>query len=145
MRWFRIAALCVALGGCAGASTIPLAQDTVQITARAAPICGAVGAEKIAIRQAAVETIRRGYDRFIVLNAQAGGTYAGSTPVIVQNLGGGVAMASGGAPMIAPNQGLVVKMFKEGDPAAANALSARDSLGPDWQEQAKKNTINCLS
>lgn len=144
MRIVGVAALCVALGGCAGASTIPLAQDTVQITARAAPICGAVGAEKIAIRQAAVETIRRGYDRFIVLNAQAGGTYAGSTPIVVQNLGGGVAMASGGAPMIAPNQGLVVKMFKDNDPAASNALSARDSLGADWQDQVNKNTINCL-
>jgi len=144
MHILRVAALCVALGGCAGASTVPLSQDTVQITARAAPICGAVGAEKIAVRQAAVETIRRGYDRFIVLNAQAGGTYAGSTPIVVQRLGGGVAMASGGAPMIAPNQGLVIKMFKDGDPAAANALSARDSLGPDWQEQTKKNTINCL-
>ncbi|MGN6117746.1 MAG: hypothetical protein ACTHN2_19760 [Nitrobacter sp.] len=144
MRAIGIVALCVALGGCAGASTIPLAQDTVQITARAAPICGAVGAEKIAIRQAAVETIRRGYDRFIILNAQAGGTYAGSTPIVVQRLGGGVTMASGGAPLIAPNQGLVVKMFKDGDPAASNALSARDSLGADWQEQVKKNTINCL-
>lgn len=144
MRILEVAALCVAFGGCAGASTIPLAQDTVQITARAAPICGAVGAEKIAIRQAAVETIRRGYDRFIVLNAQAGGTYAGSTPIVVQRLGGGMAMASGGTPMIAPNQGLVVKMFKDSDPAASNALSARDTLGADWQDQVKKNTINCL-
>ncbi|MET3966702.1 hypothetical protein [Bradyrhizobium sp. S3.9.1] len=144
MRNLRIVALCATLGGCAGASTIPLAQDTVQITARAAPICGAAGAEKIAVRQAAVETIRRGYDRFIVMNAQAGASYAGSTPVVVQNLGGGVAMASGGTPMFAPNQGLVIKMFKDGDPAAANALPARDTLGPEWQEQVKKNTINCL-
>lgn len=53
-------------------------------------------------------------------------------------------MASGGTPMFAPNQGLVIKMFKDGDPAAANALPARETLGPDWQEQVKKNTINCL-
>ncbi|MGX1349670.1 hypothetical protein AB7M49_003246 [Bradyrhizobium elkanii] len=144
MRNLRIVALCAALGGCAGASTIPLAQDTVQITARAAPICGAAGAEKIVVREAAAETIRRGYDRFIVMNAQAGASYAGSTPVVVQNLGGGVAMASGGTPMFAPNQGLVIKMFKDGDPAAANALPACETLGPDWQEQVKKNTINCL-
>ncbi|MGY3576808.1 hypothetical protein [Bradyrhizobium sp. USDA 4504] len=135
MRNLRMVAPCAALGGCAGASTILLAQDTVQITARAAPICGSAGAEKIAVREAAAETIRRGYDRFIVMNAQAGASYAGSTPVVVQNLGGGVAMASGGTPMFAPNQGLVIKMFKDGDPATANALPARETLGPDWQEQ----------
>ncbi|MGL3210746.1 hypothetical protein [Bradyrhizobium sp. BR 1433] len=144
MRNLGVVALSAALGGCAGASAIPLAQDNVQITARAAPICGAAGAEKIAVRQAAIETIRRGYDRFIVMNAQAGASYAGSTPVVVQNLGGGVAMASGGTPMFAPNQGLVIKMFKDGDPASANALPARETLGPDWQGQVKKNTINCL-
>jgi succinyl-CoA synthetase alpha subunit len=123
---------------------VPLAQDTVQITARAAPICGAVAAEKIALKQAAVETIRRGYDRFIVVNAQAGGTYRGNTPIVVQNMGGGTAIASGGDPIIAPNQGLVIKMFKEGDPQGTNALPARDTLGPDWQEQIKKDSMTCL-
>jgi hypothetical protein len=136
--------LALALVGCAGTSTVPLAQDTVQITARAAPICGAVGAEKLALKQAAVETIRRGYDRFIILNAQAGGSYAGNTPVVVQNLGGGMVMATGGQPIIAPNQGLVVKMFKDGDPQGSNALPAKDTLGPDWQEQVKKDSITCL-
>jgi hypothetical protein len=139
-----ICTLAATLGGCAGASTIPLAQDTVQITARAAPICGAAGAEKLALKQAAVETIRRGYDRFVVLNAQGGGSYVGSTPIVVQNMGGGTVMASGGMPMIAPNQGLVIKMFKDADPQGKNALPARDTLGPDWQEQIKKDSITCF-
>jgi len=121
-----------------------LAQDTIQITARAAPICGPVGAEKLALKQAAVETIRRGFDRFIVVNAQAGGSYRGNTPVVVQNMGGGMAVASGGAPIIAPNQGLVIRMFKESDPQGANALPARDTIGPDWPEQIKKDSFTCL-
>lgn len=79
-----------------------------------------------------------------MLNAQAGAAYAGSTPIVVQNFGGGVAMASGGQPMYSPNQGLIIKMFKNADLAAANALSARESLGPEWQEQVNKNTINYL-
>ncbi|MGH6713108.1 MAG: hypothetical protein ACREEK_29655 [Bradyrhizobium sp.] len=145
MRDFLTAcALAATLGGCAGTSTVPLAQDTVQITARAAAICGSVGAEKLALKQAAVETIRRGFDRFIVINAQAGGTYVGNTPIVVQNMGGGMAMASGGQPIIAPNQGLVIKMFKDSDPQGSNALLARDTLGPDWQEQVKKDSITCL-
>src|SRR5215472_3425327 len=129
---------------CAGTSTVPLAQDTVQITARAAPVCGAVGAEKLALKQAAVETIRRGFDRFVVLNAQASGTYRGNAPVYVQSLGGGMYSASGGDAIIAPNQGLVIKMFKDGDPQATNALPARETLGPDWQEQIKKDSVTCL-
>ena len=48
--------------------------------------------------------------------------------MVVQNMGGGMAMATGGQPMIAPNQGLVIKMFKDGNPQGTNALPARDTL-----------------
>jgi hypothetical protein len=37
---------------------MPLAQDTVQITTRAAPACGADGVQKVAFHQAAVETAK---------------------------------------------------------------------------------------
>jgi hypothetical protein len=137
-------ALAAALGGCAATSTIPLAQDTVQITTRAAPVCGPASAEKLALKQAAVETIRRGFDRFVVLNAQASGTYRGNEPVYVQSMGGGMYTARGGEAIIAPNQGLTIKMFKDGDPQGGNALPARETLGPDWQEQVKKDTLTCL-
>jgi hypothetical protein len=43
--------------------------------------------------------------------------------------------------IIAPNQGLVIKMFKDGDPQGLNALPARETLGPDWQEQIKKDSV----
>ena len=36
------------------------------------------------------------------------------------------------------NQALVVKMFKDGDPRGANAISARGTLGRDWQEAVKE-------
>jgi hypothetical protein len=44
------------------------------------------------------------------------------------NMGGGVVTATGGQPMIAPNQGLVIKMFKDGDRQETNALPARDTF-----------------
>ena len=49
---------------------------------------------------------------------------------------------SGGQPIIAGthDQGLVVKMFKDGDPAGANALSAREQLGPKWGEAVKESS-----
>ena len=132
------------VSGCAGTSTIPLSQDSFQITANAAPICGPSGAQKVAVRQAAAETIRRGYDRFIITGGQASQSVVGVTPVVVQPLGGGGAIAYGGAPLISSGQGLVVKMFRDSDPAASNALSARAELGPNWQEIASKNTVTCF-
>ena len=57
--------------GCARAGVMPLAQDTIQITSTAAPACGRQGAQKVAVQRAAAETIRRGYDRFIIVGGQA--------------------------------------------------------------------------
>jgi hypothetical protein len=35
-------------------------------------------------------------------------------------------------------------MFKDGDLAGANALDARQQLGPDWQEAVNKKKWTCL-
>jgi hypothetical protein len=42
------------------------------------------------------------------------------------------------------NQGLSVVMFREGDPRAQQALSAREALGADWQEKAKNGIHTCF-
>jgi hypothetical protein len=54
-------------------------------------------------------------------------------------------MVTGGQPIYANahNQDLIVKMFKQGDPAGANALDARQQLGPGWQDAVNKNTWTC--
>ncbi len=151
------------LTGCAGATTMPLSNDTVQITSRAAPVCGAGGAQKVAVRQASVETIRRGYDRFIITDAAASSDVGvvGYAPVIAHTTGyatatgyGNTATAygnatttySGGQPIIAGShrQGLIVKMFRDGDPAGKNALSARGELGPKWAELVKSESVTCF-
>jgi hypothetical protein len=51
-----------------------------------------------------------------------------------------------GQPIIAGShrQGLAVKMFKKGDPAGKNALSARAELGPKWVEYVKSETVTCF-
>jgi hypothetical protein len=69
----------------------------------------------------------------------------GTTPIVVQPTGGGSGVVYGGAPLIASGQSLVVKMFRNNDPAGANALSARGELGPNWQEIVAKNTMTCIS
>lgn len=147
------------LVACASSSTIPLAKNAVHIDTQAAPVCGSRGARKLALRQAAVETINRGYDSFIVAGAQATSTYVGTTPTQTYTTGsaaayGGAGYANaygsatsttyGGVPVYAPGQGLTVRMFRTGEPGAQNAIDARSTLGPDWQKIASKRKLTCL-
>lgn len=145
----------LAITGCARSTAIPVAQDTVVISSQAAPVCGSGGAQKVAFRQAAVETIRRGYDKFLIIGGQYRNDVGvvGHTPVMAHTTGsvyGGNLNAtttySGGEPIIAGShrQGLAVKMFKDGDPAGGNALSARSELGPKWAELVKSDTVTCF-
>lgn len=150
------------IAGCARAGVMPLAQDTIQITSSAAPACGRQGAQKVAFQRAAVETIRRGYDRFIIIGGQAETDIRviGYTPTQAYSTGSATATGygnrataygsstttvTGGQPIYggSHNQGLVVKMFRDGDPAGANALPARETLGPDWQDAVSKNKWTC--
>jgi len=132
---------------------MPISADTVQITTSAAPLCGPAGAQSVALKRAAVETIARGFDRFIIAGAgyQNDVRVVGYTPVQAHTTGSAVAtgygrtavahgqsttFVTGGAPIYGGthNQGLVIKMFKDGDPAGANAVSARAELGPGWKQ-----------
>jgi hypothetical protein len=156
-RKIIIACSVVALAGCARSSAIPLSADTIQLTTSAARVCGATGAQSAAVRRASIETLQRGFDRFLIL----GGGYendirvVGHTPVVANTTGTAVAYGgngygtaygqsqttySGGQPIVAGShkQGLTVKMFKDGDPAGANAVSARSTLGPNWQDAIKE-------
>lgn len=151
------------IGGCANANVIPLAQDTIQITSSAAPVCGMTGAQNVASQRAAVETLRRGYDKYIIVGGQYNNNVGvvGYTPVVANTTGTATAYGnrnyataygqstttfSGGQPIIAGahNQGLVVKMFKADDQAATGALDARSELGPDWQDKVANNSLTCL-
>jgi hypothetical protein len=50
-----------------------------------------------------------------------------------------------GMPVVAGShdQSFAIRMFKEGEPSAANALSARMALGPDWQQQVNRQIVTC--
>jgi hypothetical protein len=163
LKAFVLALLPLAAAGCARSSAMPLAQDTVQISSHAALACGGEGAQKVAFQRAAVETIRRGYDRFVILGAEAQTErrVVGYTPTSAYTTGSAIAtgyghtataygssntVVTGGAPIYggSHNQGLVVKMFKQGDPAGADALDARQQLGPEWQEAVNKKKWTCL-
>ena len=59
------------LGGCASSSVMQLDSNTVQITTSAAPVCGSQGAQQVAQKRAAYETLKRGFDRYMIVGAQA--------------------------------------------------------------------------
>src|SRR6478609_10886616 len=69
MRTMKIMIAAIAVGGltaCAGAQATRTSANTMVIDAGAAPACGPQGAAKVAAKSAAIETIRAGYDRYII-------------------------------------------------------------------------------
>jgi hypothetical protein len=143
------------LFGCASSSTLPLADNVVKISARTSPICGSQSTERIALQQAAAETIKRGYDKFVIMQARYNENreVIGYTPVVASTTGSygygnysANTYVTGDQPIVggSNNSGLIVKMFEADDPDAEKALPAREILGPDWKEKVKSETFTCL-
>lgn len=146
--------LAFALGSCAGAQATRTSQNTLVIDAGAAPACGSLGAAKVAAKSAAIETIRAGYDRYIIAGAQAQnnvsvhqmpgsiqtqGTVYGNTYQATSTYVPGPTFVAG-----THDRQLNVVMFRNGEPGAQTALDARDQLGPDWAGLVKNGVRTCL-
>jgi hypothetical protein len=142
---------CVLVGACAGTNTIRTSNDTAIVQASAAPVCGGIGAARVAQKQAAIETLRAGFDRYIIYDAaSANNVQVAQMPGTYQTTGivsGGFVSATTtyqpGPTIVAGShdQAFAIKMFREGDPMAARAISARDTLGPKWQEAVKSGSL----
>ena len=141
--------------GCAGTHTVRTSADTAIVQASAEAACGSTGAARVAQRQAAIETIKAGYDRYVIFDAatannvqltQLPGSYNTSTTAT----GGFVSTTTTFQPgaMIPTgnyDQSFAIKMFKDDDPNASAALSAREILGPKWPEMIKAGSLTtCL-
>ena len=145
------------LSGCASSSVMDLDRNTIEISTSAAPACGSQGAQQVAVKTAAIETLRRGFDSYIILGAQADNNVGvvGHTPITANTFQNGTINAygnratysgtantyvSGGQPIIggSHDQKLAVRMFKANDPQGANAVDAKQVLGPEWQKVVQK-------
>jgi hypothetical protein len=132
-------------------------QDTAIIQTSSAPICGAMGAARAAQYQAAIETIKAGYDRYIIVNAasannvsvtQLPGSYQ-TNGTIINN--GSTATLNASTtyhpgPLIVAgthDEGLMIKMFKNGQLGADQSISAREILGPEWKKAVKNGVHTC--
>lgn len=151
MKRLMLVPAIVGLAGCAGTNTIQTSADTAIVSARAAPVCGSVGAARVAQRQAAIETLRAGYDRYIIFDAasasnvqvtQMPGSYQTSGTIWRGNINAtttyqpGPTIVSGGH-----SQDFAIKMFKDGQAGASQAISAKATLGPKWQEKLKSSSL----
>lgn len=154
LRKIVVLSALVALSSCAASSSMRVSQNEMIIKTRAAPICGDIGAMKVAQKQAAIETIKAGYDRYVILGQQSQDTTrVVQTPGSYQTTGmmtstgmysatttyqPGMSYVTGGH-----GQDLAVRMFKDGEPGAANALDARSILGPKWPQLVKADVMTC--
>ena len=122
--------------------------DTIQIAVRVAVICDATDAGRLARRQAAVETIRRGFEDFVVIGSVGGDHTAEHAPETARtNLFGASATSlfSEEAPLLAHHRVLTVRMFHAGQGDSAESVSARAVLGDDWEALAAKGApATCL-
>ncbi len=133
MRKFIIAAAAGAfLAGCASSEVVRTSANTILIDAGAAPACGPGGASRVAAKTAAIETIKNGFERYVISGAAA------------QNNVTVIATRSSTIVSGSHDRQLAVVMFRRGDPGFDNALDARQELGPNWQEIVKNGVWNCL-
>lgn len=111
-----VSVLLGSLASCASTKVQPLTAKSFSVSTSAAIACGQSGAAKVANHVAAVEVIKRGGDRFYFKAAN-------SDYRLIED-------------------SLVVQMVQPGDPEFKDAFSARDQLGPDWQQIVAKGIPN---
>ena len=99
-----------------------MSQDTFKVATTAAPACGPNGARNVAFKTAAVEVIRKGGDKFVLVGDSNNSNFWSGSHA----------------------QSMIVRIIPESSPEARNALSARGQLGADWQEIVSKGApITC--
>ena len=131
-----LAALAGVAAGCARTSTVSLDTDVIEVAVHVATICDGSDADRLARRQVAVETIRRGYEDYVVIDSVGGDHLARDTTVTARTIlyGAGTgALFSEDAPLIAHHRVLTVRMFPAGGGGSTASVSAHAVLGDDWE------------
>ena len=136
-----ITGVMVVLTGCARTSTASLDADRIEITVHVATICDGRDAERLAHRHAAVETIRRGFEDYIVIDSVGGDHLAGHAPLTARSTlygNGSTPLLSENAPLLAHHRVLTIQMFQAGQGESSATVSAHAVLGDDWEALVTK-------
>lgn len=150
---------CFLLSGCvASTQALRTSGNTMLVQTSASPNCSLEQTTRVAHMMAAVETIRAGYDRFIIMDSQIQnnvteetlpGTYRHSGSIF----GSGSTASYSGTSYYTPgatvehgsnDASFHIRMMRENDADAQNALSAREVLGPDWQAWVADGVNTCV-
>lgn len=147
-----------AIAACASTSVTPVSRNQIIINTSAAPACGGRGAQGVAAKMAAVETLRRGFQRFVIVGTSGanntsvrttGPTYS-TTNTTYRGYGNSVYGTSqtsyGGSSTIVSGShdaSLAVIMLNPGDQGFENGVDARQTLGPKWQEMVERGVNTC--
>ena len=143
---------------CAETEVTPISKNEIILTTSASAECGASGAAKVASQMAAIETIRRGFERYLVVGANSdsnisavttGPTYAnttGSYTAYGNSIYGSSSTYFGGQQtwlVGTYDRGLAIRMFNKGDRGFSNAVDAKMQLGADWATLVEEGINTC--
>lgn len=159
MKFKPFSALTVLLlAGCAETAVTPIARNQIMLSTSAAPACGRTGAVKVANKMAAVETLRRGYQRFIIAGANSanntraistGPTYAytsGSYSGYGNSVYGNSTTTFGGNNVMwtgSNDADLLVIMLNPGERGYNDGIDAKSQLGAEWEQLVKDGISTC--
>jgi hypothetical protein len=158
-RLFTLSIATIFISACAHTNVTPLSQNQFILSTSAAPACGKTGAGKVAVKMAAVETLRRGYPRFMVLGVnnknnvsvvQTQPTYSNTNGTYTvqgnQIIGNTTTTYGGGGPLITGSHDadLHVVMLKKGDKGFSNAIDSKVLLGENWQKNVANGIQTCV-
>lgn len=158
-KFLLIVPTLLVMNGCASTTIIPVSANTVIVSTSAEADCGAQAALRIASRQAAAETIRRGFDKYMIVNSEGSSDIrqVGATPVFANTSASGNVVGNnlyvnsstsvyGGMPIYggSHDRNITIVMFHNGDEQGGNAIDAKSVLGPDWQKKIARPETTCL-
>ena len=146
------------LSACATTTVTQMARNQIMLSTSAAPACGVSGAQLVATRMAAVETIRHGFSRFVINGVQAQnnvqvierpftGAYTTSTYNGCGNsiYGQSQTQFTGGGVMYfgSNDSELFVTMLNPGDAGYLDGVDAQSTLGPKWRKFVQDGISTC--
>ena len=135
------------LAGCASTGVMPLTADTVQMTVEAVGACSSTQTQQLALKHAAVATLQRGFDWFVVTQASDSSKLSAfQQPTVATTQGtrhGSRTAVTGGTQWWeSPRTVLPVKMYRAGERGADRALDAKSVLGHDWAKLVHEGAPN---
>jgi len=158
MRYLLLLLLSATLSGCASTSATQISRNQVIISASAAPAYGRAGAARVASQMAAVETIRNGFERYIIRSAAGQSNVGvvttgptGATTTGTFNSFGGTTTGqthttfhgSHVIPFGTHDSELMVLMLNPGDQGYDQGVDARRVLGTNWEQIVQQGVRTC--